>query len=1016
MANERDLRVFVVMADAPARPATRACAELEQALAEVARSDRIALTPAAAAASVVVADLASGDEARRLAGVNNLPLVWRVGRDEEPPEGEPFVGATATGAELALRLRAAIADHRLVALSLPDRRIDLDRGVVMRSSGWEALTATEARLLRVLVQAEGRIVPRDELLRRVWGYRATVKTRALDIALVRLRAKVEPDPSNPSLLLTVRGVGYRAGLDGISVEHRDGGAPSLPAAPAAPVPEITHSGAFFGRADELRVLAGWLRSPGGCVELVGPPGMGRARLLSYALTAAGLTAWRVEATADGARLAEQLVRAAQLGPKATLADALRALACQPAPTIWVANIESSLQEARQLVTEVRAAIPSVRVVATGACAADLPQGRRLPVGGLDADASVAMLRDRWLAEDPLMTPTTDDERALASLAAATDGMPLALELLSAQLGSRSPTELARDLSDLFVARVGSRLAPLLDRTLTALPPRERLALDVLSWFDGALSVAGAEAALAAAMPDGGELALQPLIARALVSRRATPGGTRLRVPRPIAGIARSSSADAKRGFIAACARLGSAAVVDGLHQPSGATLLAEMLDLEPDLARAALPAIGEPTGPRISALRAFYHVATTTGPTTLAARALAPWTTHPDLSAPDVAEVRRMFTDTQLTLGATPPPADYLDAAIGGLDPDIASGAPGAADLAARVRVVAGYLAMAHRDIERANTHGDAALKLLERDVKPWTRVTVLGYASTGFSTLDHDAIQIGLRSAWRERRDAGDQVVMSQAALWVALPLWRQGRVSEALAVLREGVAASRLWNDRAEESRDLGNISMLELLLDDVPAALADQEAALAMMRATGTRQGLTVDLANYAEVLHVAGHPRQSAAALAEAIAEVAAEIVPRYRVVTWRTAARLALANGQLDRVISACDKGRALLDRSSAVLGYDLDALSLLARTLRGDPVHDAIETSLHAIDAIDDVNTALRVAGAVAIAARWAAHQAPGALAAWEAEARAAEQVPRRDIAAIRRALTAPKGDRCDLL
>ncbi len=1031
MANGRDLRVFVVMADTPSRPAARARAEVERQLAEVVRTDRIFSTAAAAAASVIVADLSSGDEARRVAGQSNLPLVWWVDRDEEPPEGEPFVATTATGAEVALRLRAAVADHRLVGLSLSDRRIDLDRGVVVRASASEALTATEARLLRVLVQAEGRIVSRDELLRRVWGYRATVKTRALDIALVRLRAKVEPDPSNPSLLLTVRGVGYRAGLEGISVEHRDpvGSSPVVTSTEPSVAPSVgtaTFSagpptgagvaGAFFGRADELRVLAGWLRAPGACVELVGPPGMGRSRLLAHALATAGLTPWRIEATPDGATLAEQLVRAAQLGPRATLTDALRALACHPEPTVWIAGVEHAPQPARQLAVDARAAVPSVRVVTTGECSVDLPHGRRLPVGGLDADASVALLRDRWQAEDPLTIATDDDERALGSLAAATDGMPLALELLAAQFGSRSPSELARDLAELFAARVGSRLAPILQRTLAALPTRERLALDVLSWFDGALSVAGAEAALAAALPDDGASALHPLIARALVARRATPGGTRLRVPRPIAAIARSASEDAKRGFIAACARLGSAEVVDGLHRASGAALLAEMVDLEPDLARAALPAADEPIDPRISALRALYHVAATTGPATLASRALTPWAERADLPTLALADVRRMFTDTRLTLGVTPPAADYLDSALAALDVAITAGVEAAADSAARARIVAGYLALAHRDVARATAHGDAAVALLELGVQPWTRVTVLGYVSTGFSTLDLNQINMDLRAAWRERRDAGDRVVMSQAALWVALPLWRQGRVIEALAVLREGVAASRSWNDRAEEARDLGNLSMLELLIDDVPAALADQEAALALMRATGTRQGLVVDLSNYAEVLHVLGQGARSAAALEEAIAELPAEVVPRYHVVTWRTAARLALAQGQLDRVLATCERGRALLDRSSAALRFDLDALALLARALRDEPVGGAIDELFTELPQIEDVNTVIRVSGALAIAARWYAHRESELRAAWEQRARAAEPSHRRDIAAVRRALTEPKRDRCDLL
>ncbi|WP_341477330.1 helix-turn-helix domain-containing protein [Actinomycetospora cinnamomea] len=66
-------------------------------------------------------------------------------------------------------------------------------------------------LLLELAAARGRVVTREELLRRVWEHRHVDDTRMLDVHVRRLRRKIEDDPSHPGLVLTVRGSGYRTG-------------------------------------------------------------------------------------------------------------------------------------------------------------------------------------------------------------------------------------------------------------------------------------------------------------------------------------------------------------------------------------------------------------------------------------------------------------------------------------------------------------------------------------------------------------------------------------------------------------------------------------------------------------------------------------------------------------------------------------------------------------------------------------------------------------------------------------
>ena len=71
------------------------------------------------------------------------------------------------------------------------------------------LTVMEAELLRHLVQNDGKIVSRKQILEQVWGLHEDTDTRAIDNFVVRLRRYIEDDPANPRHLLTVRGVGYR---------------------------------------------------------------------------------------------------------------------------------------------------------------------------------------------------------------------------------------------------------------------------------------------------------------------------------------------------------------------------------------------------------------------------------------------------------------------------------------------------------------------------------------------------------------------------------------------------------------------------------------------------------------------------------------------------------------------------------------------------------------------------------------------------------------------------------------
>ncbi|MBL6719804.1 MAG: response regulator transcription factor [Planctomycetes bacterium] len=89
-------------------------------------------------------------------------------------------------------------------------QVDLARLEVHRDGKVIALTPREGDILKYLIRHRDHVVTRDDLLLDVWHYQsANVETRTVDIHIVGLRRKVEPDPAQPSLIQTVRGKGYR---------------------------------------------------------------------------------------------------------------------------------------------------------------------------------------------------------------------------------------------------------------------------------------------------------------------------------------------------------------------------------------------------------------------------------------------------------------------------------------------------------------------------------------------------------------------------------------------------------------------------------------------------------------------------------------------------------------------------------------------------------------------------------------------------------------------------------------
>ncbi|GER24347.1 DNA-binding response regulator [Zafaria cholistanensis] len=117
-------------------------------------------------------------------------------------------------AELVARVRARLRPGEKRApetLRIGDLSIDVAGHSVTRDGKPVSLTPLEFDLLVALARKPWQVFTREMLLEQVWGYRHAADTRLVNVHVQRLRSKVERDPENPEVVLTVRGVGYKAG-------------------------------------------------------------------------------------------------------------------------------------------------------------------------------------------------------------------------------------------------------------------------------------------------------------------------------------------------------------------------------------------------------------------------------------------------------------------------------------------------------------------------------------------------------------------------------------------------------------------------------------------------------------------------------------------------------------------------------------------------------------------------------------------------------------------------------------
>ena len=165
----------------------------------------------------------SGTEVcRTLRQRSAVPIIMVTAKDGEVDKvvglelgADDYVTKPFSSRELVARIRAVLRRRAEPEDLVPGTleagpvRIDVDRHVVTVRGQTITLPLKEFDLLELLVRNAGRVLTRGQIIDRVWGSDYVGDTKTLDVHVKRLRAKVEVDPRNPSLIQTVRGLGYK---------------------------------------------------------------------------------------------------------------------------------------------------------------------------------------------------------------------------------------------------------------------------------------------------------------------------------------------------------------------------------------------------------------------------------------------------------------------------------------------------------------------------------------------------------------------------------------------------------------------------------------------------------------------------------------------------------------------------------------------------------------------------------------------------------------------------------------
>ncbi|MCB0922586.1 MAG: response regulator transcription factor [Actinobacteria bacterium] len=166
----------------------------------------------------------SGTEVcRRIRTTSQVPIIMVTAKDSEIDKvvglelgADDYVTKPFSSRELVARIRAVMRRRTAepgsksdATLTAGNIEMDVERHVVTVDGETVKLPLKEFELLEVLMRNAGRVLTRGQLIDRVWGSDYVGDTKTLDVHVKRLRSKIEPEPAEPTVLVTVRGLGYK---------------------------------------------------------------------------------------------------------------------------------------------------------------------------------------------------------------------------------------------------------------------------------------------------------------------------------------------------------------------------------------------------------------------------------------------------------------------------------------------------------------------------------------------------------------------------------------------------------------------------------------------------------------------------------------------------------------------------------------------------------------------------------------------------------------------------------------
>lgn len=161
-------------------------------------------------------------EVKKNDDIANIPIIMLTAKSEEFDKilglelgADDYITKPFSVRELIARIKAVIRRNvktqtkNKSAIEIKDLVIDMDKHEILKSGQKVELTLKEFELLKLLVQNKGKVLTRDFLLDKVWGYEYYGETRTVDVHVRHLRQKLDDDGDSPKYIETVRGIGYK---------------------------------------------------------------------------------------------------------------------------------------------------------------------------------------------------------------------------------------------------------------------------------------------------------------------------------------------------------------------------------------------------------------------------------------------------------------------------------------------------------------------------------------------------------------------------------------------------------------------------------------------------------------------------------------------------------------------------------------------------------------------------------------------------------------------------------------